>query len=479
MSDSKVLLIEDSLTLATVYQEYLSDEMMNITAVESGSDALKQLSTSAFDLVLLDLNLPDMHGLDILAYMQKQGIEVQVVIMTAHGSVDIAVDAMRFGVFDFLTKPFDAKRLLVTVRNALKQAQLHALVDNYREHYDREDFHGFIGASLPMQGVYRIIESAAPSTATVFITGESGTGKELCAEAIHKQSPRKNKAFIALNCAAIPKDLMESEIFGHVKGAFTGALNQRDGAASLADGGTLFLDELCEMDLDLQSKILRFIQTGTFNKVGSSKPEKVDVRFVCATNRDPLKEVEQGRFREDLYYRLHVIPITLPPLRQRDNDILIIAQRFLDQYSKEENKAFKKFDAGCKQQILQYDWPGNIRQLQNVIRNLVVLNDVEVVSTDILPPPLNQQLAQRIVSTVAHESTPLHSSSSMVSQNSVQHVVDNAAILNIDIQPLLEVERQAIEQAIAFCDGNIPRAAALLEVSPSTIYRKKQAWDGA
>lgn len=204
MKKPKILLVEDSPTLAMVYQEYLSDEDMSVCHAEDGASALKALAETTFSLILLDLNLPDMYGLDILKAMQEQGIETQVVIITAHGSVDIAVDAMRYGVFDFITKPFDAQRLLVTVGNALKQAQLHALVDDYRQNYDREGFHDFIGASLPMQGVYRIIESAAPSKATVFITGESGTGKELCAEAIHKQSPRKDKPFIALNCAAIP-----------------------------------------------------------------------------------------------------------------------------------------------------------------------------------------------------------------------------------------------------------------------------------
>lgn len=414
-------------------------------------------------MVLLDLELPDMSGMDILQQITEQQLPCSVVVITAHGSVDVAVEAMRLGAFDFLTKPFDGKRLCATVRNAFKHQQLSSLVAQYRENFERSSFAGFIGASMPMQAVYRIIESAAPSKATVFITGESGTGKEVCAEAIHQCSPRREQPFIALNCAAIPHDLMESEIFGHVKGSFTGAQGDRKGAASLADGGTLFLDEICEMDLDLQSKLLRFIQTGTLQRVGSGKLETVDVRFVCATNRDPLVEVKAGRFREDLYYRLHVIPLSLPPLRERGEDILLLARNLLQSYAKEESKRFKDFDAEAARVLLDYPWPGNVRELQNVVRNIVVLNDRELVSPDILPPPLNG----------SRGALPL-AVSAPAPVGSTEPVMSNAPI-----RPLWLVEKETIEQAIASCDGNIPKAAALLEISPSTIYRKKQSWEEA
>jgi len=312
-----------------------------------------------------------------------------------------------------------------------------------------------------MQAVYRIIDAAAPSKATVFITGESGTGKEVCAEAIHKQGQRRKAKFVALNCAAIPRDLMESEIFGHVKGAFTGASSDRQGAASQADGGTLFLDEVCEMDLDLQSKLLRFIQTGTFQKVGGNKVESVDVRFVCATNRVPLDEVNEGRFREDLYYRLHVVPLHLPPLRERGDDIIEIAKQFLTAYSEEESKNFKRFSPESEVIFRRYDWPGNVRQLQNVIRNIVVLHDQEIVEKSHLPPPLDSVLAGQ------KPAEPPQS------KPEVEAEIES----NTVIRPLATVERETIETAIAICEGNIPKAAALLEVSPSTIYRKKQAWD--
>ena len=306
-----------------------------------------------------------------------------------------------------------------------------------------------------MQQVYRTIDSAASSKASIFITGESGTGKEVCAEAIHAASKRGDKPFIAINCAAIPKDLIESELFGHVKGAFTGAATDRQGAAELADGGTLFLDELCEMDLELQTKLLRFIQTGTFQKVGSSKMKSVDVRFVCATNRDPWKEVQEGRFREDLYYRLYVIPLHLPPLRERGEDVIEIAYSLLGYMSVEEGKAFVRFAQEVLDRFNQYEWPGNVRQLQNVLRNVVVLNNGKEITLNMLPPPLNQ---------------PIENSLRLKEKQSEDITVK-------DIFPLWITEKTAIEQAIKACDGNIPRAAGFLDVSPSTIYRKLQAWN--
>nr|WP_245961492.1 sigma-54 dependent transcriptional regulator [Thalassotalea euphylliae] len=496
---TQILLLEDSPTLSAIYAGFLSKEPYDLLMAGNGQAALDIINTQCPRILLLDLNLPDMSGMDILKYIHKQKLPIVVVILTAHGSVDIAVDAMKYGAFDFISKPVEPKRLLITLRNAIKNQQMSQIIDEYRE-LDRQDFCGFIGSSMAMQGVYRILESAAPSNATVFITGESGTGKELCAEAVHQLSARKDKPFVALNCAAIPKDLMESEIFGHVKGAFTGASSERKGAAALADGGTLFLDELCEMDLDLQSKILRFIQSGTFQKVGSSKQEKVDVRFVCATNREPLKEVQEGRFREDLYYRLHVIPVVLPALRERGNDILQIAKKLLQSISNEEGKAFSRFAADAEHVFLSYGWPGNVRELENVIRNLVVLNNAEAVTADMLPAPLNQfssstnqpatsftQSVTPVVETAMYdnsEQTSVNTLAASSANNSGGSLLDGSENSPVDsaecsssIMPLWLVEKQAIEQAIAACDGNIPKAAALLDVSPSTIYRKKQSWD--
>ena len=298
-----------------------------------------------------------------------------------------------------------------------------------------------------MQATYRIIESAASSKATVFIPGESGTGKELAAEAIHNLSPRNSGPFVVLNCGAIPKDLMESEIFGHVRGAFTGATADRNGAAKRADGGTLFLDEICEMDLNLQTKLLRFIQAGSLQRVGGGELEKVDVRFVCATNQDPAQAIEKGRLREDLYYRLHVIPLQLPALRERGGDVMLIANAFLSQFAGEEGKRFSGFTADVEAVLENYPWPGNVRQMLNVIRNVTVLHDGDLVTLDMLPDPLG------------------------LPGGPADRQPGNGAI-----RPLWQIEKDAIEHAIAACQGNIPKAAVLLGISASTIYRKKQTW---
>lgn len=274
-----LLLVEDSQPMAHVYQEYLRQEPYDVTHVETGQAALDVLRHTPPQVVLLDLKLPDMDGLDILYEIGAMGLECTVIVITANGSVNTAVDAMQRGAADFLVKPFNCDRLIVTLNNALEKHELSETVKTICE--ERGTYCGFIGASLPMQAVYRIIDEAAPSKASVFITGESGTGKEVCAEAIHQKSPRKDKPFVALNCAAIPKDLMESEIFGHIKGAFTGAVKDRTGAAQEADGGILFLDEICEMDLSLQAKLLRFIQTGTIQKLGGNTPHQIDVRIIA------------------------------------------------------------------------------------------------------------------------------------------------------------------------------------------------------
>ncbi len=348
-----VLLVEDQTALARTYQGFLRNEPYDVLHVDTGAKALDAL-TNEPAAILLDLKLPDADGLDILRGLRERGSNTPVVVITAHGSMQTAIEAMRAGATDFLVKPFQAERLKVTLNNALERQALMTVVKTYREEIDRHHFQGFIGSSLKMQAVYRAIESAASSKATVFLTGESGTGKEVAAKAIHDLSGRPG-AFIPLNCGAIPKDLMESEIFGHVKGAFTGALAEREGAARQAHGGTFFLDEICEMDLQLQTKLLRFLQTGQFTKVGGGTMEEVDVRIVCATNRDPRIEVQEGRFREDLFYRLHVIPIELPPLRQRGNDILEIAETFFQQFSEQEGKPFEALGDSAQTALKGHD----------------------------------------------------------------------------------------------------------------------------
>jgi len=401
------------------------------------------------------------------------GHDSTVIAMSARGSVNAAVAAMRAGAVDFLPKPFGAAALLdrldaaiaqwPTAKPAAKRTEITSAEPALAEPEPikpaapglaREDFEGFIGRSAAMLAVYDQISRIAPSRAPVFVTGESGTGKELCAEAIHTRSGRAGRPFIAINCSAIPKDLMESEIFGHVRGAFTGATETRLGAAELADGGTLFLDEIGEMDLGLQAKLLRFIQSGVVQRVGDVTTRRVDVRIVCATHRDPFAEIAAGRFREDLFYRLHVLPIQLPALRERPEDILPLASAFLSRYAAEEARAFRGFDPDAAAMLIRHPWPGNVRELQNAIRRMVVLHQGSEIALSMLPPTIRRAATA--------PSTGFAGVETRVAAGAVA--------------PFWEQERSIIECAVEAHGGNIARAAAALEISPSTIYRKRQAW---
>ncbi len=470
-ADPKALIVEDTAPLGAVYEQYLRRMGFAVEWVRTTQEALDSLDGGYPTLVLLDLQLPDQHGHAVLDRMQSEGMPCPCIVMTAHGSVNAAVDSMQRGAADFLEKPFTAERLEVTVDNALDKARLDAEVRVIREQIQRDGYAGFVGNSLPMQVVYRIIDSAATSRASVFITGESGTGKELCAQAIHERSERRSRPFVAINCGAIPRELFESEIFGHMKGAFSGATADRKGAAERADGGTLFLDEIGEMDLDLQVKLLRFIQTGVFQRVGGNSDIRVDVRFVCATNQNPEQQVAEGRFREDLYYRLNVIPIPMPALRERGEDVMAIAQAFLEDLSAVEGRHFTGFDADVREVFLGYPWPGNVRQLHNVVHNIVLLNDDVVVRRDMLPDPLGLG-----TSAVADLRVPSGGAAPQLSEPAVKAAPDTDAP---EIEPLAVVERRAIEQAIARCGGNVPIAAAHLRVSASTLYRKIKSWQEA
>jgi len=454
----RLLLVEDTPSILRLYHEVLKALDVELIDAETGGRALDVLDETIPDVVLLDVELPDINGIDILRRIRARDLPCAVIVVTAHGSVKTAVEAMREGAYDFIIKPFPPDRLIVTVRNALERRQLQTLAAA-NEVAKEGKFCGLIGASLPMRAVYNVIESAASSRATVFITGESGTGKELCAQAVHELSPRRHGPFVAVNCGAIPRELMESEMFGHVKGAFTGAAGNRDGAITRAKGGTLFLDEICDMDLTLQVKLLRVIQSGEFQKVGGNETERADVRYVCATNRDPWSEVQAGRFREDLYYRLHVVPCAMPPLRERDDDVLLLARHFLALYSTEEGKQFTDFDEGAVRALRRYPWPGNIRELQNVLRNTVLFNQGPVVTEAMLnrldPTATARPAAIATLAPAPRAGIPAAGT----------------------IKPLWLIEKEAIEEAIALCGGNVPRAAALLEINPSTIYRRKAEWE--
>lgn len=471
----KILIVEDVPSLGESYAAYLRPISARIDVVGDGERALETARSARPDVILLDVNLPDMSGIDVLRRLRDTGIASDVIVMTGEGSIRLAVDAMRNGARDFLVKPFGVDRLRKAVGKVIEDRKTDAACEPVSASVRRKpmasvsaesQFAGFVGQSAPMQDVYRLLASAAPSNATVFVTGESGTGKEVCAEALHRLSHRGDGPFVVINCAAIPRDLLESEIFGHVKGAFTGAVSDRKGAALQANGGTLFLDEICEMDVGLQAKMLRFLQDRHVQRVGEDALRSTDVRIVCATNRDPYAEVAAGRFREDLLYRLHVVPVELPPLRARGSDVILIARQFLERFAREDGKSFRAFTAEAEEALLACPWPGNVRQLQNVIRSVVVLNEGELVTREMLPP-----LAPAL--TAAAFTAAL----SMELPSPVLTPVAPAAVSERAIKPLDAVIRETIEFAIAKCGGSIPKAAVALTVSPSTLYRRIQSWE--
>jgi len=464
--EANILIVEDSPTMALTYREYLRPAGHDVHIAETGMAALEAIEALNPAVILLDLKLPDMDGLEILKKLSADHHRARVIVITAHGSVTTAVDAMREGAADFLLKPFTAERLTTTVRNALEIFRLESIVEQFAGRKAKK-FGRFIGDSPAMQAVYRMIEDSAASRASVFIMGPSGTGKELCAEALHQLSPRRGKRFVAINCAAIPANLMESEIFGHMKGAFTGATSDRDGAAVAADGGTLFLDEICEMPLDLQAKLLRFIQTGQVVPVGSNEARTVDVRFVCATNRIPWEEVEAGRFREDLYYRLHVVPIHVPPLKDRGTDVLLIARELLKHYAGEEGKTFDSLDPAAEERLLAHSWPGNVRELGNVIQSAVVLNDGPVLTAEMLQvligPARNRSRSPAPLDGGAPTGTPFPVAGTLSADDGT-------------IEPLDVSERKLIERAVRLSGGKVRLAAQKLGVNASTLYRKMKNW---
>jgi two-component system repressor protein LuxO len=469
-----VLIVEDSPSMAMTYKAHLEPLGYSILLAGDGKTAFECLHAQPVDCVLLDLKLPDMDGIDILEEVRTWPAPPAVIVVTANASLTTGVNAVRRGAFDYLVKPISAARLATTVEIALSGVDLRREVETLRRTVEPAGFADFVGRSLPMQAVYRTIEAAAQSTASVFITGESGTGKELTAEALHRLSARKNRAFVALNCGAIPKDLLESVIFGHVKGAFTGATTDQEGAAQRSDGGTLFLDEIGEMDPLLQTKLLRFIQTGSYERVGDLRPRRANIRFLAATNRDPTEAVRSGRLREDLFYRLNVVPIRMPPLRDRGEDIVLIARRFLTQFAASEHRQFKSFAPEVEAWFLSYSWPGNVRQLQNVVRNIVVLHDARVVTLDMLPPLEETTLPPESPAPPAPAPAPQPEAPAPAIAAPAMPAMPASPDA---IETLAVAERRYIEHAIALCGDNLQLAARKLGISPSTIYRKKEIWE--
>ncbi|MCZ8080286.1 MAG: sigma-54 dependent transcriptional regulator [Rhodobacteraceae bacterium] len=475
-----LLLIEDTPSLQMVYRSVLTNAGHAVRSASTASEGMAAFVESGSTVVLLDLMLPDRDGLELMQEMLTLRPEANVIVITANGSINKAVEAMRAGAHEFLVKPFDETRFLGAVDNALanrgtpRRAPAASTALAATPDLTPPDLTppsaalpaqglpattgAFVGSSDTMARIHAKIRSVARSMATVFITGESGTGKELCALAVHDHSPRAAGPFIALNCGAIPQDLLESEVFGHVKGSFTGAISDKPGAAAAADGGTLFLDEICEMAPALQTKLLRFLQTSTVQPVGATRPRKVNVRIVCATNQDPLDAVRRGRFREDLYYRLYVVPIHMPPLRERGDDVIEIAEAALSRFATEEGRRFDGLSPDVTALFRRLPWPGNVRQVLNVIRHVVVMNEGGPVTPDMLPH-------------IVADEPGLAPPPALRAPTSPEPALD--ALIG---KPLAEIERLVIEATLKRFDGSVPKAARMLELAPSTLYRKIEGW---
>lgn len=459
-ASGRLMLIERDQAQAQLVAETLAqclEPNTNITVVSGGEPAAALLRETSFDIVLADLSsLDDLarHSDDAVLRLVRLAQGALLVALSDGVSVSAAVGAMRAGAHDYVAKPINGPSMAARIGElAQRHGKCHSLGIEARSKAGTSNFAGFIGASSAMQFVYEQIGRISTSSAPVFITGESGTGKDVCAEALHEMGHRAGKRLVAINCAAIPRDLMESELFGVARGAFTGAHEDRKGAAELADGGTLFLDEIGEMDLSLQAKLLRFLQTGMLSRVGEGAVRRVDVRVICATNRNPMQLIAEKKFREDLFYRLHVLPIHLPPLRQRPTDIMVLARHFLARYAAEEHKRFTGYSFEVGNMLSAAEWPGNVRQLQNLVRRLVVMFDGGEITTEMLSAAdIETSGMSRVPEAAPREER-------------------RPAIL-----PMWQQEQRIIEDAIASFGGNVSLAAAALEISPSTIYRKRQGW---
>ncbi len=392
MSRKSILVVDDDESLRWVTQAQLQQKGFHVRVATSGDEALASIADYAPDLVITDLKMPGMSGLDLLKRIRTTYPEIIVIVVTAFGTVENAVEAMRAGAYDYIMKPVNMDELVLVVERGLEHLTLREEVRNLRTNLDRKyGFENILGQSKTLLGVMDLAVRAAQSSATVLIQGETGTGKELLARAIHFNSARKNGPFVTINCGAIPKDLLESELFGHAKGSFTGALANKRGKVELAEGGTLFLDEIGELPLELQVKILRLIQQGEIEKVGVPEPANVDVRIIAATHRNLQAMVEDGTFREDLYYRLAVIPLRLPPLRERAEDIPELVQHFFIGAREKHGRAQLVLPQALLPYFAVHRWPGNVRELENVIERMVVLAPGDVITVDDLPEYLRRQ----------------------------------------------------------------------------------------
>ena len=478
-TNASILFVDDEVNILLSLKRLVHDMNLEVYTATTAEEGLNILQNNYIDIVISDKNMPGMNGNEFLGKVADEWPDTVRIMLTAYTELTDVISAINAGkIWGYIKKPWDNKELKLSIQQALifrevlgERSLLRHTLEQVQAKRKR-NFQRFIGKSTAMQFVYDAIERCAVSSASVFITGPSGSGKELAADAIHNLSLRKDQPLICLNCAAIPRELMESEVFGHIKGAFSGAISNRDGAATLAHNGTLFLDELGEMDIALQAKILRFIQTGTFQRVGSSKTEKVDIRFISATNRLPFEAIADGHLREDLYYRLNVISINLPPLCEREEDPSQIAQNFINRFSDLEQKVFVGMSSNAEKLINHYNWPGNVRQLENIIHSAIVMSEGPLLTEKNLARQL--QLNEGQLSELINKRSPLdaYRSTEQLSEEESTFLINNPT----EVHSLASVEKAAIENAIAACDDNIVKAASLLRVSPSTLYRKMQQW---
>ncbi len=445
----RILVVDDEEGFCELLESLLQKEGFEVTTTTDPFKCKELVEEDEFDLVFLDLKMPNCDGLQLLRFIKELNENIVVVMVTAYGTIEAAVEAMKYGAYDFVTKPFQKNDLIRLVQKAWDKRKLLMEMSQLREEIqERYGFENIIGKSKPMQDLFELIRRAANSRCTVLIQGESGTGKELVAKAIHYNSPRRHKKIVCINAATLQETLLESQLFGHVKGAFTGAYKNQKGFFEIADGGTLFLDEVAEISPSIQAKLLRALQEHEIVPLGSTTPIKVDVRLVVATNKDLKKEMEQGRFREDLYYRLNVINITIPPLRERREDIPLLATHFLRRYARESGKPIKGFTPMAMELLCNYSWPGNVRELENVIESAVSLESSDMITTQYLN--YDGRLS----------SLP----------KGAEYIKDNEIIPYADAKR--QFEREYILTALERCGGNISLTARQTGIIRTNLYKK-------
>jgi nitrogen regulation protein NR(I) len=449
---AKILVIDDEANLRKVLAAMLRRDGFDVTVAENGEQGLAEFNKNGADVVVTDLVMPKAGGMEVLRSVNAANPDVPVIIITAHGTVDSAVEAIKAGAFDYVTKPFEQAELSAVIAKATKA---HDIAQR-SVRADAKARAAIIGESPQLHEVFKIIDKVADTPSTVLITGESGTGKELVASALHGASSRRDKPFIKINCAAIPHNLLESELFGYERGAFTGAVTSKPGRFELADGGTLFLDEIGEIPVEMQVKLLRALQEGEFERVGGIKTTRVDVRLIAATNRDLQAEIEAGRFRKDLYYRLAVVPIVLPPLRERRGDIPMLAGHFVEKYNRKLNKKIEGIADDAMALLQGYNWPGNIRELENLIERVLLFADGPSITAKDLPEPVRQGSP----SAPALSAAPLEASTS---EGGLKDIVRMKAA---------ELEKDLITKALEETGGNVTRAAKLLQISRKSLQTK-------